>query len=156
MWKEKDDQPQQQAKQSNLSGGQIVKPSPTPRGSEDWTRGPPRAPRAGPPSFPLLNRPVFTIFMFSCPTLVSPPLPISLGTPHLRQPHPLGHHRVTSTRDSSVSQDSSAPGAGGCTKLSCVAFLTQQCHPQERTLRKECEVHNDGHTRTPAAELFIH
>ena len=77
MWKEKDDQPQQQAKQSNLSGGQIVKPSPTPRGSEDWTRGPPWAPRAGPPSFPLLNRPVFTIFMFSCPTLVSPPLPFS-------------------------------------------------------------------------------
>ena len=41
----------------------------------------------------------------------TPHLLISPGTPHLPQPRPLGHHRVTSTRDSGMSQDGSSPGS---------------------------------------------
>ena len=84
--------------------------SPTRRGREGGTGGPPQAPRAEPPSHLPLPPPC-SPYSCSLPQHQSPHLLISPGTPHLPQPHPLGHHPVTSTQDSGVSQDGSSPGS---------------------------------------------
>ena len=107
-------------------------------------------------SSPLLPPSTFTTVMLPRPTPDSPP------------PHFSGHAAPAAATPIGSPPCNKHPGqrhvpgwlvprelADAASCLPCV-LLTQQCHPQERALRKQCRVHHDEHTRTLAAELFTY
>ena len=95
------------------------KPSPTRRGREGGTGGPPQAPRAGPPS-PLPLPPPCSPYSCSLPQHQSPHLLISPGTAATPTGSP-----PCNTHPGQLPRE--LADAASC--LRC-ALLTQQCHPR--------------------------
>lgn len=141
--------------QSSDAGSQVVKQQGRHQHPEAG-RGDEGVLLPSPPSSPLLPPSTFTTVMLPRPTPDSPP------------PHFSGHAAPAAATPIGSPPCNKHPGqrhvpgwlvprelADAASCLPCV-LLTQQCHPQERALRKQCRVHHDEHTRTLAAELFTY